>query len=179
MCVVGVYVCVPVVVCIRHYDVRSVTIRAIVHRLRARSFDRPIVCSIHVCDTSSYSIRYLWLPFRLATPPGFHVTHIPKGTLYVYEYLSFFLFSGISLRARILVRNVGWGGTIRPSRSRCRRFWRDSCSVSRVASIFNFWPWTHLRQIHGFPQHPRGLIFCIPYPRVGTYDLDANRVFCS
>ena len=28
-------------------------------------------------------------------------------------------------------------GTIRPSRSRCRRFGRDPCSVSRVASLLN------------------------------------------
>ena len=48
-------------------------------------------------------------------------------------------------------------GTIRPLGSRCRRFGRDPCSLSRVASLFNvFWPWAHLRQNPGFPQHPRG-----------------------
>ena len=29
----------------------------------------------------------------------------------------------------------------------------------------------------GFPQHLRGLGFCIPYPRIRTQNLDANRVF--
>ena len=33
--------------------------------------DRPIY--VYVC--------YRCLPFRLATPPGFHVTRIPKGNL--------------------------------------------------------------------------------------------------
>ena len=43
--------CVPVVVCIRHDDVRSITSRAIVHRPPARSLDRPIVCVVYACVT--------------------------------------------------------------------------------------------------------------------------------
>ena len=35
------------------------------------------------------------------------------------------------------------GGTIRPLGSRCRRFGRDPCSVSRVASLLNFFGLGH------------------------------------
>ena len=86
--------------------------------------------------------------------------------------------SGTSLRACTFVPNVQWGGHNRPSGSRCRRFGRDPCSVSRVAKALKlFWPWAHSSQIPGFPQHPRGSFFCIPYIRARTHDLDANRAF--
>ena len=37
-----------------------------------------------------------------------------------------------------LSETSGGVGSIRPSGSRCRGFWRDPCSVSRVASLLNF-----------------------------------------
>ena len=46
---------------------------------------------LHVSSNKScdQSLRcYLCVPFQLASPPGFHVTHIPKGNLVVYTYWS-------------------------------------------------------------------------------------------
>ena len=38
---------------------------------------------------------YLRVPFQLAKPPGFHVTHIPKGNFVYYAYDQVYvLFSG-------------------------------------------------------------------------------------
>ena len=50
------------------------------------------------CDHVSPDINKLWLllcylrvPFQLASPPGFHVTHIPKGKLVcIYKYVRTF-----------------------------------------------------------------------------------------
>ena len=48
------------------------------------------------CDHVSPIINKLWLllcylraPFQLASPPGFHVTPIPKGNLVIYEVVFF------------------------------------------------------------------------------------------
>ena len=54
--VCSVYVGVPVVVCIQD-TVWSVTSCAIVHRLPVRSLDHPIVCSVCVCNTPSFSFH--------------------------------------------------------------------------------------------------------------------------
>ena len=80
--------CVPVVVCIRHDDARSVTSRAIVHRPPARSLDRPILCLVYACVTrlvlgfTSSMLRALpvTLPFR---PWDFTLHTSRRGALYI------------------------------------------------------------------------------------------------
>ena len=102
----------------------------------------------------------------------------------LYVELSFLpLFSATSLRRRTFIGNVKGVGhsTTRSLRSRWRRFGRDPCSVSRVASLLKlFWRLAYLRQIPGFPQHPascartKGVPFfysiisfaCVPDPEV-------------
>ena len=54
----------------------------------------------------------------------------------------------VILRAHLFVSaplsgTSGGVGTIRPSGSRCRRFGRDPCNVSRVASLLNFFGLGH------------------------------------
>ena len=49
----------------------------------------------YISAKNSYKyVCYLWLPFRLAAPPRFHVTHSSKGNLliYIYMYICFGLF---------------------------------------------------------------------------------------
>ena len=53
----------------------------------------------------------------------------------------FFFYSGAPLRARTFTRTSDGVGTTRPMRSRCRRFGRDPCSVSRVACLLHFLAW--------------------------------------
>ena len=87
----------------------------------------------------------------------------------LYDSLSKKKSSGISLRARTLVRNVAWGGHNSTVEVTMPDVWAQSVQcVARGKTFKLFWPWAHLRQIPGFPQHPRGLGFCIPYPRVRT-----------
>ena len=70
---------------------------------------------------------------------GAGVCRRPCGALVCICIIVFFFFpSGTPLCGRTFVRNVRGVGTIRPSGSRCRTFGRDPCSVSRVASLFNF-----------------------------------------
>ena len=57
--------------------------------------------------------------------------------LYVYVCHFFCLRAHLFVLAPLSKTSDGVG-TIRPSGSRCRRFGRDPCSVSRVASLLNF-----------------------------------------
>ena len=87
--------------------------------------------------------------------------------MYMYNCVSFS--SGTSLRARTFVPNVGWGGHNPTIGVMLPQVWARSVQcVTRGKPFELFWPWAHLRQPSGFPQHPRGLGFCIPYPRVRT-----------
>ena len=55
---------------------------------------------------------------------------------YMYMYNCHFFLVRVHLSVLALLSETSDGvGTIRPSGSRCRRFGRDPCSVSRVASI--------------------------------------------
>ena len=91
----------------------------------------------------------------------------PKND-FMYMYINtynchfFFLRAYLFVLAPLSEKSDGVG-TIRPSRSRCRRFGRDPCSVSRVASIKNvFWPWAHLRQTAGESAISPGIGFLHP-----------------
>ena len=60
---------------------------------------------------------------------------------YLYN-CHFFLWAYLFVLAPLSETSDGVG-TIRPSRSRCRRFGRDPCTVSRVASLLNFFGLGH------------------------------------
>ena len=95
-------------------------------------------------------------------------TRIAPCNTYMYKCDFFFLRAHLFVLAP-LSQTSGGVGTILPSGSRCRRFERDPCRcVARGKPFELFWPWVHLRQIPGFPQNPRGMGFCIPYPRTCT-----------
>ena len=60
------------------------------------------ILSCRFCDHVSPNINKLWLilcylraPFQLASPSGFHVTHIPKGNLVLLCVTVFFWYIGI------------------------------------------------------------------------------------
>ena len=90
------------------------------------------------------------------------------SALHMYMYnCDSFPPSGTSLRARTFVPIVGWGGHNSTVGLTLPEVWSRSVQcVARGKRLKLFWPWAHLRQIPGFPQHPRGLGFCIPYPRI-------------
>ena len=78
------------------------------------------------------TVRCCMLGLRsCATPLG---TYFPEGNL--DNFFFFFLRAYLLVLAPLPETSDGMG-TIRPSRFRCRRFGRDSCSASRVASLFN------------------------------------------
>ena len=89
-----------------------------------------------------------------------------------YMYMcncQFFYSSGTSPCARTFVRNVGWSGHNSTVEVTTPEVWARSVQlVARGKPFKLFLPWAHLRQVPGFPQHPRGLGFCILYPRVRT-----------
>ena len=65
--------------------------------------------------------------------------HFPEGNLvYMYNCDIFFSLGAHLFELAPLFETSGGVGTIRPSGSRCGRFGRDRCSVSRVASRLNF-----------------------------------------
>ena len=69
----------------------------------------------------------------------------------------FFFPSGASLRVCTFVPNVGWGGHNLTVGLTLLEVWARSVQcVARGKPFKLFWPWAHLRQIPGFPQHPRG-----------------------
>ena len=94
----------------------------------------------------------------------------------------FFFFS---LRAHLFVfaplsQTSGGVGTIRPSGSRCWRFGRDPCSVSRVASLLNFFGLGHTQgKSPGFRNMPAGIGFLHPLsPRTHVNFFMQTRLFC-
>ena len=99
-----------------------------------------------------------------------------QSYMYIRVIVIYLFFSGASLCARTFARKVGWGGHSSTAEVALPEVWaRSVLCVARGKPFELVLPWTHLRQIPGFPQHPRGLGFRIPYPCV--QDLDANRVF--
>ena len=80
-----------------------------------------------------------------------------------------FFSSSKSLRAGTFFRNVGWGGHNSTVEVTMSEVWAKSVqSVARDQPSNLFRPWAHLRQMLGLSRNPRGLGFCIPYPRVRT-----------
>ena len=102
--------------------------------------------------------------------------------MYTYN-CHFFLFRTHLFVLAPLPETLGGVGTIRPLGSRRRRFGRDPCSVSRVASLLNVFGLGHgygkspgFRNISGdgASASPRGVGFRIP-PGIGcTHHFDAN-----
>ena len=78
--------------------------------------------------------------------------------IYIYMYnCDFFFPSGTSLRARTSVPNVRWGGHDSTVGLTLPEVWARSVQCVAHDKPFKLcWPWEHLRQIPGFPQHPRG-----------------------
>ena len=74
--------------------------------------------------------------------------------------------------ALFLSKTSDGASTIGTLGSLCSRFERGPCSVSRVASLIVFLTFLAAgvdKAIAGFPQHPRGWGFRIPYPRERPY----------
>ena len=90
-----------------------------------------------------------------------------------------------SLRAHLFVltplsETSGGVGTIRPSGSRCRRFGRDPCSVSRVASLLDFSGLGHTQgKSPGFRNIPRDWGSVSPIPAYARKISMQTGLFCS
>ena len=90
-----------------------------------------------------------------------------------------------SLRAHLFVlaslsETSGGLGTIRPSGSRCRRFGRDPCSVSRVASLLNFFGLGHTSgKSPGFRNIPGDWVSAYLIPAYARKIWMQTRLFCS
>ena len=83
-------------------------------------------------------------------------------SMYMYN-CEFFFPSGTSLCARTFIRNVRWGGHNSTVGVTLPEVWARSVQcVARGKPFRLFGPWAYLRQIPGFPQHPRGWCFRIP-----------------
>ena len=125
--------------------------------------------------------------------------------MYTYICHCFLFFSGTRFEMAPLSETLGGVGTIRPLGSRCGRFGRDPCSVSRVASLLIFvglgMDTANLRVSTTspgivFPRppgyqvsvSPRGLGLCIPlmqaqklcahHARVPGTEVNIRSVFC-
>ena len=85
-----------------------------------------------------------------------HLLRMYHGYMYMYN-CDFFLPLGTSLCARTFVRNVGWGGHNSTVGLTLPEVWARSVRcVARGKPFKVSWPWAHIRQIPGFPLHPRG-----------------------
>ena len=79
-----------------------------------------------------------------------------------------------------LSQTSGGVGTIRPSGSRCRRFGRDSCSVSRVVSHLNFFGLGHTQgKSPGFRNIPGDWVSASPIPVYARKIWMQTAFFCS
>ena len=93
----------------------------------------------------------------------------------------FFFPSGASLRVRTFVPNVGRGGHNSTLGLTLLEVWARSVQCVAGDKPFElFRPWTHLRQIPGFPQHPRGdWVSASLIPAYARKIWMQTRLFCS
>ena len=89
--------------------------------------------------------------------------------------------SGASLRVRTFCpkRRVGWHNST-VGLTLLEVWARSVLCVARGKSFKLFWPWVHLRQIPGFPQHPRGdWVSASLIPAYARQISMQTRLFCS
>ena len=145
------------------------------------------------CEFIIFPGKFFWyvLQTKMVIPSGsknnVSLRHSPRhllpgGEPCILYNCHFFFSSGISLRAYTFVRNVGWmwcghNSTVEVTMP---EVWARSVQcVARGKPFKLFWSWAHLRQIPGFPQHPRGSGLCIPIPVYARKILMHTGFFCS
>ena len=104
------------------------------------------------------------------------------GTCNMYMYnCDFFSCSRAFFRVRTFVPNVGWGGHNSTVGLTLLDSWARSVQcVARGKPFELFRPWAHLRQIPGFPQHPRGdRVSASLIPAYARKIWMQTRLFCS
>ena len=81
------------------------------------------------------------VPFQLASPPGCHITHIPKGNLVLCTKLTFFVqWHFLLFRPWVFSRGLGCGARRRPActlRCKCGPWTRSVASALGVQSHEN------------------------------------------